>query len=250
MILVADIAIKGAWEGGHLQVGGQSIFLANIKGGVGKSTLTAFLTDYFKDHFRDTKVCLLDTDPQGSAVELLGSSTSVDIARHIPIGDRYDGVNMATLDGVYRRLISDDQTLTVVDTAGGGLGNIWQLVMLSKCVLVPTSLSWADLRPTIDFVTELSERKDANNLNVPHVIIVPNRISPQQRNLSILSDAIGDMNVILAPPVSDLSIVRAQASEFSGMAGVSGTRFHEELSRLGNFIARYVLSGKLDDYYS
>lgn len=233
-----------------MQIGGQGIFLANMKGGVGKSTLTAFLTDYFKSNHADTKVCLLDADPQGSAVELLGSSTSVDLVRHIPIGDRYDGVNSVTLDGVYRRLISDDNTLTMVDTAGGALGNIWQLVMLSKCVLVPTSLSWADLRPTIDFVTELNERKEANNVATPHVIVVPNRISPKQRNLSVLSEAIGDMNIVLAPPVSDLSIVRSQAVDFTGMKGVEGTRFHDELSRLGDFIVNYVLSGKLDEYYS
>lgn len=233
-----------------MQIGGQGIFLANMKGGVGKSTLTAFLTDYFKSNHADTKVCLLDADPQGSAVELLGSSTSVDLVRHIPIGDRYDGVNAVTLDGVYRRLISDDNTLTMVDTAGGALGNIWQLVMLSKCVLVPTSLSWADLRPTIDFVSELNERKEANNVATPHVIVVPNRISPKQRNLSVLSEAIGDMNIVLAPPVSDLSIVRSQAVDFTGMKGVEGTRFHDELSRLGDFIVNYVLSGKLDEYYS
>lgn len=233
-----------------MQIGGQSIFLANMKGGVGKSTLTAFLTDYFKLKHKKTKVCLLDADPQGSAVELLGTSTSIDLVRHIPIGDRYDGVNAVTLDGVYRRLISDDNTLTMVDTAGGALGNIWQLVMLSKCVLVPTSLSWADMRPTIDFVTELSERKEANNVATPHVIVVPNRISPQQRNLSVLSDAIGDLDIVLAPPVSDLSIVRSQAGEFTGMKGVEGTRFHAELTRLGDFIVDYVLSGKLDKYYS
>ena len=233
-----------------MQIGGQAIFLANIKGGVGKSTLTAFLTDFFKEMKSIEKVCLLDTDPQGSAIELLGASSSVNMARHIPIGDRYDGVNTVTLDGVYRRLISDNNTLTMVDTAGGGLGNIWQLVMLAKCVLVPTSLSWADLRPTIDFVTELSERKEANDMINPHIIIVPNRISPQQRNLSVLSEAVSHLDVVLAPPVSDLSIVRSQAQEFTGMAGVEGTRFHQELTRLGTFISNYVLSGKLDDYYS
>lgn len=233
-----------------MQIGGQGIFLANIKGGVGKSTLTAFLTDYFKQQNQAARVCLLDADPQGSAVELLGDSSSVDLVRHIPIGDRYDGVNAVTLDGVYRRLISDSETLTFVDTAGGGIDTIWQLVMLSKCVLVPTSLSWADLRPTIDFVTELHNRKDANNMTTPHIIIVPNRISHQQRNLDGITDAIGDMNVVLAPPVSDLSIVRAQARGFTGMKGVEGTRFHAELSRLGEFISDYVLSGKLDSYYS
>ena len=155
----------------------------------------------------------------------------------------------STLYGDYRRLISENGSLTVVDTAGGGLGNIWQLVMLSKCVLVPTSLSWSDVRPTIDFVNELSERKDANGMSSPHIIIVPNRISPQQRNLEALTEAIGDMNVILAPSVSDLSIVRNQAANFTGMAGVSGTRFHSEITRLGDFIGNYVLSGKLDEYY-
>lgn len=233
-----------------MQIGGQSIFLANIKGGVGKSTLTAFLTDYFNESFDETKVCLLDTDPQGSAIELLGASPSLHMARHMPIGDRYDGVESVTLDGVYRRLISDDNSLTIVDTAGGALGNIWQLVMRSKCVLVPTSLSWSDLRPTLDFVRELSERKEAIAMQNPHIIIVPNRISPQQRNLQALADAIGDMDVILAPPVSDLSIVRAQAVDFKGLKGVAGTRFHDEITRLGKFISDYVLSGKMDDYYS
>ena len=38
-----------------MQMGGQAIFLANIKGGVGKSTLTAFLIDYFKSAFSDLK---------------------------------------------------------------------------------------------------------------------------------------------------------------------------------------------------
>ena len=232
-----------------MQFGGQAIFLANIKGGVGKSTLTCFLTDYFKESFDDTKVCLLDTDPQGSAMELLGGTDSVHIARHIPIGDRYDGVNNVTLDGVYRRLISDNNTLTIVDTAGGALGNIWPLVMRAKCVLVPTSLSWADLRPTLDFVSEMAERKDANATTLPHIIIVPNRISPQQRNLDKLSQAIANMDVVLAPPVSDLSVVRSQASEFTGMSGIKGTRFHDEIKRLGHFITTYVLSGKLDNFY-
>ena len=233
-----------------MHIGGRGIFLANIKGGVGKSTLTAFLTDYFKSCFPHAHICLLDTDPQGSAVELLGESKTIDLVRHIPIGDRYDGVNTVTLDGVYRRLMTDQDTLAIIDTAGGGIDNIWSLVMLSQCVLVPTSLSWADLRPTIDFVTELNERKEVNGLSSPHIIIVPNRISPQQRNLDMLTAAIGDMDVVLAPPVSDLSIVRSQAASFTGMKGVEGTRFHEELSRLGAFIVNYVLSGKLDEYYN
>ena len=178
---------------------------------------------------------VFDTDPQGSAIELMSSASPLQMIRHIPIGDRYDGVNTVTLDGVYRRLISDAESLTVVDTAGGGIGNIWQLVMLSKCVLVPTSLSWSDLRPTVDFVNEFSERKEANDMTVPHIIVVPNRISPQQRNLGALSDAFEDMDVILAPPISDLSIVRSQAAHFTGMAGVKAHAFMMKSCALVNF---------------
>ena len=87
-------------------------------------------------------------------------------------------------------------------------------------------------------------------MTVPHIIVVPNRISPQQRKLEALSNAFEDMDVILAPPISDLSIVRSQAAHFTGMAGVKGTRFHDEIVRLGEFLGSQVLSGQLDEYYS
>ena len=45
---------------------GQSIFVGNIKGGVGKSTITAFLYDYFKTRFPDRPIQMLDTDRQGT----------------------------------------------------------------------------------------------------------------------------------------------------------------------------------------
>ena len=78
---------------------------------------------------------------------------------------------------------------------------------------------------------------------------MPNRISPQQRNLEALTNAFEDMDVILAPPISDLSIVRSQAAAFTGMAGVKGTRFHNEIVRLGEFLCgSQVLSGQLDEY--
>ena len=52
---------------------GQSIFVGNIKGGVGKSTITAFLYDYFRTCFPKRSIQMLDTDRQGTSFELLGS---------------------------------------------------------------------------------------------------------------------------------------------------------------------------------
>ena len=122
--------------------------------------------------------------------------------------------------------------------------------MMCDTLLVPTSMSWTDLRPTIDFIKEIDERKDEHSIITPHVVVVPNRVSPHQRNFSSISDALADVNAIMAPPISDLSAARGQHSGFEGIKGVEGTRFHEEIERLGQFIVDYVVSGELDRIYT
>ena len=129
---------------------GKAVFVGNIKGGVGKSTLAVYLTDYLRHRYKRRKIMLLDTDPQGTAFEMMQPHSRVDDIKFLPIGDRYDGVSMTTLDGILRRIASEDETLTIVDTGAGKLGNVWQMAMLCSTVLVPTSMSWTDLRPTID----------------------------------------------------------------------------------------------------
>ena len=82
------------------------------------------------------------------------------------------------------------------------------------------------------------------------MVVVPNRVSPHQRNFSQITDALEDVNAIMAPPISDLSAGRPQNGKFSGIKGVEGTRFHEEVERLGQFIVEYVISGELDRIYA
>lgn len=228
---------------------GKAIFIGNIKGGVGKSTLAVYLTDYLRTRFRRKSVVLLDTDPQGSSFEMMSPLSKSNEIKHMPVGDRYDGVNMTTLDGVLRRMLAQDDTLTIIDTGAGKLGNIWQMAMLCNTLLVPTSMSWTDLRPTIDFIKEIDERKEDFDTIKPHVVVVPNRTSPAQRNFSQLSEALQEVNAIMAPPISDLSIARAHKHNFSGIKGVEGTRFLVEIERLGEFIVEYVVSGELDRIY-
>ena len=48
----------------------KAIFVGNIKGGVGKSTLTVYLTDYLRRRFKRRSVVLLDTDPQGTSFDI------------------------------------------------------------------------------------------------------------------------------------------------------------------------------------
>ena len=50
----------------------KAVFVGNIKGGVGKSTLTVYLTEYLRQRFKRQGVLLIDTDPQGTSFELMG----------------------------------------------------------------------------------------------------------------------------------------------------------------------------------
>ena len=228
----------------------KAIFVGNIKGGVGKSTLTMYLTDYLRRRFRSRSVILLDTDPQGTSFELMEPKSKNGDARFLPVGDRYDGVNMTTLDGVLRRLLAQNENIAMVDTGAGKLGNFWQMAFLCNTLLVPTSMSWADLRPTIDFIKEIDERKADLRSITPHVVVVPNRVSPQQRHFQQIADALLEVNAILAPPISELSAARNSTPDFSGLDGVEGTRFHREIERLGEFLIEYVISGELDRIYA
>lgn len=228
---------------------GQSIFIGNIKGGVGKSTITAFLYDYFRTQFPNRPIQMLDTDRQGTSFELLGTVANERDIRHVPVSDRFDGLSLVTLDSILRRMRADPHSLTIVDTGAGWPGNIWQIAMMCECIIIPTSLSWADLRPTVEFVREMDERKEGHDSVLPHLIIVPNRIPPSQRDLSAISEILEGLNVVLAPPLSDLSLVRQMSSEFKGLDAAKGTRFHIEFERLGDFIRDYVLSGKLSQMF-
>lgn len=228
---------------------GKAIFVGNIKGGVGKSTLTVYLTDYLRKRYQRRSVMLLDTDPQGTAFEMMQPLSRADDIKFLPIGDRYDGVSMTTLDGILRRMLNQEDAVTIVDTGAGKVGNIWQMAMLCSTVLVPTSMSWTDLRPTIDFIKDLDERKEDYGVVNPHVIVVPNRTSPSQKNFGQLSEALEEVNAIMAPPISDLSAARNQTREFKGFDAIAGTRFSMEIERLGEFIIDYVISGELDRMY-
>ena len=97
----------------------KAICVGNIKGGVGKSTLAIYVADFLRNRYRRRDLMLLDTDPQGTSYEMLEPITGPGTVKHLPVGDRYDGVNMSTLDGVLRRNLSDDNSLTIIDTSAG-----------------------------------------------------------------------------------------------------------------------------------
>ena len=106
------------------------------------------------------------------------------------------------------------------------------------------------MHPTIDYIREIDERKEDYDSTTPHIIVVPNKTSPQQKDYSLINDAAKSLNVIVAPPVSDYSIVRKSSHDYQGLKDVEDSKFHEEIKTLAQFIVSHVISGELDRIFA
>lgn len=232
-----------------LTLPGKSIFFGNIKGGVGKSTLCMFLYEMLREKLPQYKTHLIDTDPQMTSSTVLRQMMPSNEIRQLPTGDHFDGVGISSLDGLIKNTLIEEDNIIFIDSGAGRLGSIMQVVKLTNVIIVPTSLSWTDLRPTLEFIHNIDEHKQDYGITNPHIIVVPNRISPNQRDYSILNDFVKDINVIIAPPVSDYAIVRNKSHEYKGISDIAGSKFHSELDRLANFLISHVISGELDRIY-
>ena len=228
---------------------GKGIFFGNIKGGVGKSTLCIYIFEMLRRLRPDLAMLLVDTDPQASSSMTLQNIVPQQSLRFMPMGDRYDGAITSMIDGVIKSHLVNDNSVAIIDSAAGKIGNVWQVALLCNTMIVPTSLSYTDIRPTIDFIKEIDSYKDNYNTQTPHIIVVPNRSSPNQKDYSYLTDAAENLNLVIAPPVSDYSIVRHSSHNFNGLSDIEGSRFYEQIENLTNFIISHVLSGQLDEIF-
>ena len=229
---------------------GKGIFFGNIKGGVGKSTLCIYLFEMLRKLRPDLDMLLVDTDPQASSSMMLKNILPENMLRFMPMGDRYDGAITSMIDGVMKSHLINEDSIAMIDTGAGKIGNVWQLALLCNTIIVPTSLSYTDIRPTIEFINEIDAFKENYDTKTPHIVVVPNRSLPQQKDYSLLQEAVEDMNLIIAPPVSDFSVVRHSSRHFDGLTSIEGTRFYGQIETLSNFIITHVLSGELDNIFA
>ena len=228
---------------------GKGIFFGNIKGGVGKSTLCMFTLDMLRKLKPELDILLIDIDPQATSAKMMKGLLPEGRVRFMPMSDTFDGTALSMIDGVVKSHLVQDNSLVIIDSAAGKIGNIWQVAMLCNSMVIPTSMSWVDMAPTIEYISEIDGRKSDYNSTTPHLIVVPNRSSPNQKNYSQLYDKAAELNVVIAPPVSDYAIVRHTSYDFKALESVKGTRFHNEVKKMAQFMVSHVLSGKLDKIY-
>ena len=147
---------------------GKGIFLGNIKGGVGKSTLCIYIFEMLRKIRPDLDMLLIDTDPQASSSLMLRNIVPESMLRCMPMGDRYDGAITSMIDGVMKSHLVKDDSVALIDSGAGKIGNVWQLALLCNTIIVPTSLSYTDIRPTIDFINDRFVRKGFFILTIFH----------------------------------------------------------------------------------
>ena len=228
---------------------GNGIFFGNIKGGVGKSTLCMFTLDMIRKLKPELDILLIDIDPQATTAKMMKGILPEGRVRFMPISDSFDGAAISMIDGVVKSHLVQDNSLVIIDSAAGKIGNVWQVAMLCNSMIIPTSMSWVDMAPTLEYIEEIDTRKSDYSSKTPHLIVVPNRSAPNRKDYSPLHKEAENLNVVLAPPVCDYAVVRNTSRNFQALASVKKTRFHSEIEKLARFIISHVLSGKLDKIY-
>ena len=229
---------------------GKGIFFGNMKGGVGKSTLCMFTLEMLRKLKPKLDILLIDIDPQATSARMMKGLLPEGRVRFMPITDNFDGTALSMIDGVIKTHLVQNNSVVIIDSPAGSIGNIWQIAMLCNSMIIPTSISWVDIQPTVEYISEIDSRKQDYRSNTPHMIIVPNKGAPNQKNYKVLYDKAKELNVVIAPPVSDYAIVRHSSYDFKGLESVKKTRFHGEVERMSKFLISHVLSGKLDKIYN
>src|SRR5690606_1296828 len=115
------------------------ITVANQKGGVGKTTLALNLAYCFADNL---KVCITDTDPQGSASDL---------------SDLLNGIDVVKLDDVLNAEIVEGYDLMIIDTPPYLTARLPELFAVADYVLIPTKAGFLDvmaIKATIGLLEE------------------------------------------------------------------------------------------------
>ncbi|HEY5864726.1 MAG TPA: ParA family protein, partial [Candidatus Tectomicrobia bacterium] len=118
----------------------RSVAFLSQKGGSGKTTLAVHIAVAACE--AKEKVLLVDTDPQGSAVDW-GSARK---RAGIEGPPRIEKASTATLNGVMERARNDNMTLAVIDMAPHAAAGVDIIASAADFLLIPCRASAFDLR--------------------------------------------------------------------------------------------------------
>ena len=229
----------------------KSIFVANVKGGVGKSTLTIMLARALASTMPSQNITVIDTDLQRTTTEFLTISNPEINIEFLPITPAFENTNISLVHQFIKQNEFRPGHVVIIDTPAGSSQRLWNLVGESYAVLVPTTLSNADLAPTENFIRSIDKVKLRYNKNLPHLIICPNKVPFGQKDFSMMSDRLNNHDVVIGPPIRDLASVRhfynGKHNKWDKESNQNGK---EDFKQFADFVTKYILNGELDKIYN
>ena len=229
----------------------KSIFVANVKGGVGKSTLTIMLARALSLVMPPQKITVIDTDLQRTTTEFLTLSNPEINIEFLPITPAFENTNISLVQQFIRQNEFRPGHVVIIDTPAGSSQRLWNLVGESYSVLVPTTLSNADLAPTENFIRNIDKVKLRYNKNHPHLIICPNKVPFGQKDFSMMSDRLDNHDVVIGPPIRDLASVRHfYNGKYDKWDNQSNQNAQDDFKKFGDFVTKYIINGELDKIYN
>ena len=229
----------------------KSIFVANVKGGVGKSTLSIMLARELATRIPPQNITVIDTDLQRTATEFLTNSNPEINLEFLPVTPAFENTNISLIQQFIKQNQFRPGHVVIVDTPAGSSQRLWNLVAEGYAVLIPTTLSNADLSPTENFIRNMDKVKARYGKYLPHLIVCPNKIPFGQKDFSVMADRLNNHDVVIGPPLRDLASVR---HFYNGRAEnwetKSNKNANDDFKSFGSFVEKYVLNGELDKLYN
>ena len=229
----------------------KSIFVANVKGGVGKSTLTIMLARALAAFIPPQNITVIDTDLQRTTTEFLTISNPEINIEFLPITPAFENTNISLVQQFIKQNEFRPGHIVIIDTPAGSSQRLWNLVAESYCVLIPTTLSNADLLPTETFIRSMDKVKERYGRTLPHLIVCPNKVPFGQKDFSLMAERLNNHDVVIGPAIRELASVRHfYNGKHESWENKTNINAKNDFDRFAKFVTKFVLNGELDKIYS
>ncbi|MEI4235036.1 ParA family protein [Roseovarius sp. D22-M7] len=208
------------------------IALANLKGGVGKSTLAVNIAGAFAP-----KVALVDADPQATATAWAEDG-------NLPFPVIEAPLTGEDVQAWIETVLAIEAAQIVIDLPPM-LGNATAAALaICDLAVVPVSPSGADLRATNRAIELIAEARDQRHDGKPRALIVPSKVDRRTAAGAEIEAVLHDYGELVAPVISQ-RIAHVDAFTAGRWIGdyAKGSAAHVEIRTLASVIKKLAEKG-------
>jgi len=221
------------------------IAFLNSKGGVGKSTLCILSALGLSQTRFSGRIKLIDTDSQKSSVSILNDINSKIELDYIPFNHASPNLGVSLLDQKLKAF-SREEEIILIDTMAHPPRQLVNCIMQCNAILIPCNLSEIEIRATIEFVKTLDGLKKVRGGGSPHLVIMPNKVPPNQLHIDQLTSALSDIDVIIGPTISDIAILKNDLINVRSKITKLPQKFKNQYLGFRDFIYKALVKKEID----